>query len=83
MIGSSTKIGERATIKRSVIGRHCVIGKTSRVVGCVIGDIYRGVFSAKLEGCILGRNTKVGAKAELVRTVTQAGYDIDAGGQFC
>jgi len=79
MIGSSTKIGERATIKRSVIGRHCVVGKTSRVVGCVLFDHCVIADGAKLEGCILGRNTKVGAKADLVRTVTQAGYDIDAG----
>jgi len=79
MIGSSTKIGERATIKRSVIGRHCVIGKMSRVVGCVLLDHCVIADGAKLEGCILGRNTKVGAKAELMRTLTQAGYDIDAG----
>jgi len=38
------------------------------------------LFSAKLEGCILGRNTKVGAKAELVRSLTQAGYEVEAGG---
>jgi translation initiation factor eIF-2B subunit gamma len=37
--------------------------------------------SAKIEGCILGRGTKVGAKAELVRCVTQAGYEIDGGGK--
>jgi translation initiation factor eIF-2B subunit gamma len=38
--------------------------------------------SAKLEGCILGRNTKVAAKAELVRSLTQAGYEVEAGGMF-
>lgn len=38
--------------------------------------------SAKLEGCILGKNTKVGAKAELVKCVTQAGYEVNAGGEF-
>jgi hypothetical protein len=37
--------------------------------------------SAKLEGCILGSNTKVGAKAELVRSLTQAGYELNAGGE--
>ena len=37
-------------------------------------------FSAKLEGCILGRGTKVGSRAELVRCLTQAGYEVDAGG---
>ncbi len=38
MIGRSTKVEERATIKRSVIGKHCVIGKMTRIVGCVILD---------------------------------------------
>jgi len=36
---------------------------------------------AKLEGCILGKNTKVGSKADVVRCVTQAGYEISAGGK--
>jgi len=45
-----------------------------------LADAY-SLFSAKLEGCILGRNTKVGAKAELVRSLTQAGYEVDAGGE--
>lgn len=36
---------------------------------------------AKLDGCILGRGTKVGAKAELKQCVTQAGYEVDAGGE--
>jgi translation initiation factor eIF-2B subunit gamma len=44
-----------------------------------IRDSYRPAFSAKLEGCILGRNTKVGARAELLRSLTQAGYEADAG----
>ena len=36
---------------------------------------------AKLDGCILGKDTKIGAKAELVRCLTQAGYEVDAGGK--
>lgn len=37
---------------------------------CIIGD------GAKLDGSILGKNTKVGAKSELVRCITQAGYEV-------
>lgn len=37
--------------------------------------------SAKIDGCILGKNTKVGAKAELTRCVTQAGYEVAAAGK--
>jgi translation initiation factor eIF-2B subunit gamma len=96
-IGQSTRVEERAIIKKSVVGRHCVIGKMTKIVGCVILDhcvIEDGydpldivpshnsrVYRAKLEGCILGGNTKVGAKAELSKCVTQAGFEADAGGE--
>lgn len=39
------------------------------------------MFRVKLEGCILGKNTKVGSKAELSRCITQAGYEVSAGGK--
>ena len=35
----------------------------------------------KLEGCILGQGTKVHAKAELSRCVTQPAYEVQQGGQ--
>lgn len=35
-----------------------------------------------MDGCILGKNTKVGEKSELSRCVTQAGYEVDAGGNY-
>lgn len=37
-IGQSTRVEERAVIKKSVVGRHCVIGKMTKIVGCVILD---------------------------------------------
>ena len=45
-------------------------------------DAYSS-FSVKLEGRILGRNAKVGAKAELVRSLTQAEYEVEVGGGLC
>jgi translation initiation factor eIF-2B subunit gamma len=35
----------------------------------------------KLEGCILGNNTTVGAKAELIKCITQPGYEVAAEGK--
>ncbi len=35
----------------------------------------------KLEGCILGQGTKVHAKAELSRCITQSAYEVQHGGQ--
>jgi translation initiation factor eIF-2B subunit gamma len=38
MVGDSTQIEERATIKDSIVGRHCTIGKMAKIVKCVILD---------------------------------------------
>ncbi|KAK7049233.1 Translation initiation factor eIF-2B subunit gamma [Paramarasmius palmivorus] len=79
MVGDFTQISERTTIKRSVIGKHCVIGKMAKIVGCVLLDHCVIDDGAKLDGCVLGKNTKVGAKAELKFVVTQAGYEFSPG----
>ncbi|KAJ7733773.1 UDP-3-O-glucosamine N-acyltransferase [Mycena maculata] len=79
VIGDSTRVDERTSIKKSVIGRHCIIGKMVKIVGCVLLDHCIVEDGAKLEGSILGKNTKVGAKAELVRCVTQPGYEVNTG----
>ncbi|KAF9045694.1 nucleotide-diphospho-sugar transferase [Hymenopellis radicata] len=79
LVDPSTQIGERTTIKKSVVGRHCVIGKMAKITGCVLLDHCVVEDGAKLDGCILGKNTKVGAKAQLSRCVTQAGYEVSEG----
>lgn len=38
LIGEGTKIGERSSIKKSIIGRHCVIGKGAKLSGCILWD---------------------------------------------
>ena len=48
----------------------------------VKGVTLNSYFRAKLEGCILGKNTRVGNKAELTRCVTQAAYEVGSGGKF-
>lgn len=45
-------------------------------------DRFATIRSAKLDGSILGMNTKVGTKAELIRCVTQAGYEVEDGGKL-
>ncbi|KAJ3562794.1 hypothetical protein NP233_g9353 [Leucocoprinus birnbaumii] len=79
IIGDSTKVSERTTIKKSIIGRHCIIGKTVKIVGCILLDHCVIEDGAKIDGSVLGKNTKIGSKAELTRCVTQAGYEVSAG----
>ena len=82
LVGASTRVGERSTIKRCAIGSHCTIGKNVKLTGCVLMEYCVVEDGAKLDGCILGKNTRVGAKAELVRCVTQAGFEVEASGVY-
>jgi len=79
IIGDSTQVSERTTVKRSVIGRHCIIGKMVKITGCILLDHCIIEDGVKLDSCILGKNTQVGSKAELTRCITQAGYEINVG----
>ncbi|KAF8894888.1 UDP-3-O-glucosamine N-acyltransferase [Gymnopilus junonius] len=79
IIGESTQISERSTIKRSIIGRHCIIGKLVKITGSILLDHCIVEDGTKLENCILGKSTRVGAKAELTKCVTQAGYEVSGG----
>lgn len=38
MCGESTKLSERTSVKKSVIGAHCTIGKNVKLVNCLIMD---------------------------------------------
>ncbi|RXW17096.1 hypothetical protein EST38_g8768 [Candolleomyces aberdarensis] len=79
IVGDSTQISERTIIKRSVIGRHCIIGKNVKISGCILFDHCVVEDGAKLDGCILGKNTKVGSKSELTRCISCGGFEVNAG----
>ncbi|VDC07146.1 unnamed protein product [Peniophora sp. CBMAI 1063] len=81
LVGESTQVGERTSVKRSVVGRHCVLARGAKLSGCVLLDHCVVGENAKLENCILGAGTKVGAKADMKGVVTQTGYEVGAGEQ--
>lgn len=38
VVGEGAKIGEKSSIKKTIIGRHCVIGKGAKLSGCILWD---------------------------------------------
>ncbi|KAJ1559605.1 hypothetical protein HK405_009987, partial [Cladochytrium tenue] len=38
MVGEGTRIGERTSIKKTIVGSHCVIGKNVSISGSVVMD---------------------------------------------
>ncbi|WFD27721.1 Translation initiation factor eIF-2B subunit gamma [Malassezia nana] len=76
LVGAGTQIDERATIKHSILGRNCVIGKGVRIMrsvlmeGVVVGD------NAKLENCIVAAYGDIGERAQLKETDVGPKYAV-------
>ncbi|KAG8912800.1 hypothetical protein FRC00_003765 [Tulasnella sp. 408] len=82
LVGPSTKVAERTSIKKSVIGSHCVIGRNVRISGCVLMDHVVVKDGAKLDGCILSRHTIVEEKCSAKESETATGVTLAAGGDY-
>ncbi|KAJ1972197.1 Translation initiation factor eIF-2B subunit gamma [Dimargaris xerosporica] len=77
MVGKETKMDERCSVKKSVIGAHCVIGKYVKIVNSVLMDYVTVEDGAKLDGCVICTNAKVLSKAQLKDCEISAGLVID------
>jgi len=38
MVGEGSRIGERCSVKKSVIGKHCTIGKNVKINNAILMD---------------------------------------------
>lgn len=81
-VGEGSKVGERCSIKRSVIGRHCVIGDKVKIANSILMDhviIEEGV---TISGSIICNQATVGGKAELKDCIVGHGKSVIAMGKF-
>ncbi|KAJ1564649.1 hypothetical protein HK096_006947, partial [Nowakowskiella sp. JEL0078] len=76
LVGDGTRINERCTLKKSVIGNHCTIGKNVKIVNSVIMDYVIISDGVQLEGCIVCNNAKLNGKIQLKDCEVGAGYDF-------
>ncbi|KAG8700546.1 hypothetical protein FRC09_005893 [Ceratobasidium sp. 395] len=76
IVPASVTVGERASIKRSVIGEHCRIGKNVKITGCVVMDHVEIAEGAKLENCIISRQCQIGERASLKECELETGYRV-------
>ncbi|RPA89868.1 hypothetical protein L873DRAFT_1671570 [Choiromyces venosus 120613-1] len=79
LIADKVSIGEKANIKRSVLGSGVSIGRGVRLIGCVLMDGASVAEGAKLEGCTVGRKAIVGVKASLKDCEIAENYVVDEG----
>lgn len=72
----TTKVAERSSIKRSLIGRHCVIGKNVRLTGCIVWDFVNIADGVKLENSIVCNHVRVGEKSQITSCELGSGVQI-------
>ncbi|KAF8332744.1 uncharacterized protein EI90DRAFT_3054241 [Cantharellus anzutake] len=65
LVASSARIGTKTSIKKSVVGPHCVIGKNVKLSGCTLIGYVEVKDGAKLENCIVSRNVVIAERATL------------------
>jgi len=82
IIGQSTRIAERTSVKKSVVGAHCIIGKNVRISGCIIMDYVTIEDGAKLDNCVLSTGTQVGERSQLKDCESEPGYEVTPDASF-
>ncbi|CAG5133501.1 unnamed protein product [Candidula unifasciata] len=65
MLGESVTIGEKVSVKKSVIGKHCKIADKVRITNSVIMDHVTIQDSCNIINCIIADSANIGDKCEL------------------
>ncbi|TXT10810.1 hypothetical protein VHUM_02315 [Vanrija humicola] len=79
LIGDGVRIGDKASIKKCVIGRHCNIGKGAKLTGCILWDWVNVEDNARLENVILCGNVRIGEKAQIKDCEFGPGFEAKPG----
>ncbi|ONH74554.1 hypothetical protein CAS74_002377 [Pichia kudriavzevii] len=76
LVEEDAEIGERTTVKRSVIGKDVKIGKKCRISASVILDGVTIEDEVQLENCIIGKNVKIEYRGKLVNCNVEGSYTV-------
>ncbi|WVW78639.1 hypothetical protein I302_100599 [Kwoniella bestiolae CBS 10118] len=79
LIGEGTRVGEKASIKKCIIGRHCNIGKGAKLTGCVLWDFVTVEENARIENTIICSNGRIGEKSQIKDCEFGTGFEAKPG----
>ncbi|WVQ84286.1 hypothetical protein IAT38_006438 [Cryptococcus sp. DSM 104549] len=79
LIGEGTRVGEKASMKKCIVGRHCVIGKGAKLNGCVLWDFVTIEENARIENTIICSNSRIGEKAQVKDCEFGTGFEAKPG----
>ncbi|KAM3303317.1 translation initiation factor eIF-2B subunit gamma [Capsicum chacoense] len=82
MLGEGSQMGDKCSVKKSVIGRHCRIGSNVKVVNSVIMDHVTIGDGCSIQGSIICSNVQLQERVVLRDCQVGAGYVVSAGSEY-
>ncbi|KAK7400118.1 hypothetical protein VNO78_11318 [Psophocarpus tetragonolobus] len=81
MLGEGSQMGDKCSVKRSVIGRHCRIGANVKVVNSVVMNHVTIGDSCSIQGSVICSNVQLQERAVLKDCQIGAGFVVAAGSE--
>ncbi|CAL0324992.1 unnamed protein product [Lupinus luteus] len=81
MLGEGSQMGDKCSVKRSVIGRHCRIGANVKVVNSIIMNHVTIGDGCSIQGSVICSNVQLQERAVLRDCQVGAGFVVTAGSE--
>ncbi|XP_020215641.1 translation initiation factor eIF-2B subunit gamma [Cajanus cajan] len=81
MLGEGSQMGDKCSVKRSVIGRHCRIGANVKVVNSVVMNHVTIGDSCSIQGSVICSNVQLQERVVLKDCQVGAGFVVTAGSE--
>ncbi|GAA0138266.1 translation initiation factor [Lithospermum erythrorhizon] len=82
MVGEGSEMGDKCSVKKSVIGRHCRIGSNVKIANSVVMDHVTIGDGCSIQGSIVCNNVQLQERAVLKDCQVGAGYVITSGSEY-
>ncbi|KAG9454850.1 hypothetical protein H6P81_007754 [Aristolochia fimbriata] len=82
MLGEGSQLGDKCSVKRSVIGSHCRIGSNVKVVNSVVMNHVTIEDGCSIQGSVICSNVHLQERVVLKDCQVGAGYVITSGNEY-
>ncbi|XP_044483374.1 translation initiation factor eIF-2B subunit gamma isoform X2 [Mangifera indica] len=79
MVGEGSQMGDKCSVKRSVVGRHCRIGSNVKVVNSIVMNHVTIGDGCSIQGSVICSNAQLQERVVLKDCQVGAGFVVSAG----
>ncbi|XP_066305036.1 translation initiation factor eIF2B subunit gamma-like [Branchiostoma lanceolatum] len=82
MVGEGVSLGDKVTLKKSIIGKHCTIGDRVKITNSVIMNHVTIKDGSILQGCVVCDNAHMGDQCELKDSLVGSSQNIPSKAKY-